>query len=163
MKNILFIAAIVYSVAASSQVSKVSLQASGLTCSMCSNAINKALKTLDFVDKVETNLKTSTFEITFKQGKRVDFDLLKNKVEGAGFSVANFVAAIQFNNVQVKSNQAVTVGDKTFQIVNAKDQVLNGTKPVKIIDKGFVSSREYKKNSVASADTKNGKVYHVTI
>ncbi len=27
------------------QVSSVSLQASGLTCSMCSNAINKALKT----------------------------------------------------------------------------------------------------------------------
>src|SRR5215212_1169922 len=108
MKNIFLIAAIVYSVAASSQVTKVSLQASGLTCSMCSNAINKALKSLDFVDKVEANIKTSTFEITFKQGKRVDFDLLKNKVEGAGFSVANFTAAIQFNNVQLKSNQPVT-------------------------------------------------------
>lgn len=161
MKRIFLIAATIFSLAANGQVTKVSLQASGLTCSMCSNAINKALKTLDFVDKIETNLKTSTFDISFKPNSKVDFDKLKSKVEGAGFSVANFIAAIQFNNVQLKNNQSVTVGDKTFQFVNAKEQVLNGIKPVKIIDKGFVSSKEYKKNSVTSVA--GAKVYHVTI
>ena len=160
MKNILLIAAIVYSVAASSQVTKVNLQASGLTCSMCSNAINKALKSLDFVDKVDANIKTSTFEITFKQGKNVDFERLKNKVEGAGFSVAAFTATMHFNNLKVKSSEPVVIGDKKLQFVNVKEQTLNGPKTIKVIDKGFVSSKEYKKNSVASS---GGKVYHVTI
>ena len=160
MRTILVIAAIMFSVAANAQVTKVSLQASGLTCSMCSNAINKALKSLDFVDKVDANIKTSTFEITFKPNSKVDFDKLKQKVEGAGFSVAGFTATMQFNNVKVKSNEPVTIGDKTLQFVNVKEQILSGTKTIKVIDKGFVSSKEYKKNSVASAGS---KVYHVTI
>ena len=160
MKNIFLLAAILYSVAANSQVTKVNLQASGLTCSMCSNAINKALRSLDFVDKVDANIKTSTFEITFKQGKNVDFERLKNKVEGAGFSVAAFTATMHFNNIKVKSSEPVVVGDKKLQFVNVKEQTLNGPKTIKVIDKGFVSAKEYKKNSVASS---GGKVYHVTI
>jgi copper chaperone CopZ len=162
MKKILLIAALVFSIAANAQITKVTLQASGLTCSMCSNSINKALKTLDFVDKINTNIKSSTFEITFKPGKKIDFDLLKKKVEDAGFSVANFEANIQFNNVAVKSNQSVVVGDKTFQFVNIKDQLLNGVRSVKIIDKGFVSSKEFKKNRVAMLPTGKG-IYHATI
>ena len=34
-----------------SQVSKVSLQASGLTCSMCSKAVKSALEEVGFVEK----------------------------------------------------------------------------------------------------------------
>ena len=160
---IFLIAAIGLSVAANSQVTKVSLQASGLTCSMCSNAINKALKSLDFVDKIDANIKTSTFEISFKPNSKVDFEKLKKKVEDAGFFVASFNATVQFNNVKVMSNNAVKVGDKILQFVNVKDQTLNGAKTVRVIDKGFVSSKEYKKNSVASASSGNGKIYHVTI
>lgn len=162
MKNIFLIAAIVFSVAANAQVTKVNLQASGLTCSMCSNSINKALKTIDFIDKIDANVKTSTFEITFKPGSNVDFDMLKKKVEDAGFSVANFLATIQFNNVEVKNNQPVKVGDKTFQFVNITNQTLKGTKQVRVIDKGFVSSKEYKKNAFAMSVNSKG-VYHATI
>jgi len=161
MKKIFFMAAIVFSMAADAQVTKVSLQASGLTCSMCSNSINKALKTIDFVDKIDANVKNSTFEIYFKQGRIIDFELLKKKVEGAGFSVANFIADVQFNNVQVKNNQPVTVGDKTFQFLNVKEQLLNGTKPVRVVDKGFVSTKEFKKNNVAASSGKG--IYHATI
>ena len=66
MKNIFLLLAISISMVTKAQVTKVSLQASGLTCSMCSNAINKALKSLDFVDKVEADIKNYTFEILFK-------------------------------------------------------------------------------------------------
>src|SRR5215210_5597656 len=125
MKRIFLIAAITFSITANAQVTKVNLQASGLTCSMCSNAINKSLKTLDFVDKIDANIKTSTFEITFKPNSKVDFDMLKNKVEKAGFSVAGFTATMQFNNVKVKMDETVTVGDKTLQFVNIKEQTLN--------------------------------------
>lgn len=163
MKRLVLFVGIMISVAAKAQVTKVSLQASGLTCSMCSNAINKSIKTLEFVDKVESNIKTSTFEISFKSQSNVDFDKLKKKVEDAGFAVANFTVVIQFNNIRVKSNEAVTVGDKTLRFVNVKEQTLNGSKAVRIIDKGFVSSKEFKKNSIASAASKSGKIYHVTI
>ena len=160
MKKILLFIAIVLSMVTNAQVTKVSLQASGLTCSMCSNSINKALKTLDFVLKVDADIKTYTFEILFKPNSNVDFDMIKKKVENAGFTVSGFVATILFNNVQVINSQPVTIDDKTFLFVNTKDQSLNGVKQVKVLDKGFVSPKEYKGNAfpVSSPHT-----YHATI
>src|SRR4051812_31061788 len=160
MKTILLFIAIALSVATKAQVTKVSLQASGLTCSMCSNAINKALKTLDFVDKVDADIKTYTFEISFKANSHVDFDKIKMKVEKAGFSVSGFVATIHFNNVQVHNNQPVTIGDKTFVFVNVKDQSLLGAKQVKVLDKGFVSPKEYKTYPFSASSP---GTYHATI
>ena len=52
MKKILIAFALLFFIKTEAQVTKVSLQASGLTCSMCSNAINKALKSLDIVENV---------------------------------------------------------------------------------------------------------------
>ena len=160
MKLFLLFISIVLSITTKSQITHVSLQASGLTCSMCSNSINKALKTLDFVEKIDANIKTYTFEIFFKAKSNVDFDEIKKKVENAGFSVSAFVATIDFNNVQLKATQPVVIGNKTLLFVNVKEQSLNGLRQVRVLDKGFVSSKEYKARpfTVASPGT-----YHVTI
>ena len=81
MKNLFLAIALICSVNAMGQIATVNLQASGLTCSMCSNSINKALKSLDYVDDVKANIKNSTFEISFKPNAKIDFDQLKKKVE----------------------------------------------------------------------------------
>lgn len=146
MKNIFFIAVLLFSFAASAQVTKVTIQASGLTCSMCSNSINKSLKSLDIIDKVEANIKNSTFEIYFKPGSVVDFDKLKSKVEDAGFSVADFTATVHFDNVQLVNDEHVTIGGSVFHFLHVKDQLLDGNKTIRIVDKGFVSSKQYKAN-----------------
>ena len=74
MKTYFLIIAIAISQAVTAQATKVYLKASGLTCSMCSNSINKALKTLDFVENVNADLKTYTFEISFKANSNIDFN-----------------------------------------------------------------------------------------
>lgn len=160
MRTILLFVAVALTLATSAQVTKVSLRASGLTCSMCSNAINKALKTLDFIERIDADVKTYTFEISFKANSNVDFDMIKKKVEDAGFAVSSFIAAIQFNNVQVSKDQPVVMGDKTFMFSNSQDQLLDGIKEIRVIDKGFVSSKEFKRNSfpLSPAGT-----YHATI
>ena len=161
MKTLLVILISIISLSSvAQQVSKVSLQASGLTCSMCSNSINKSLRTLDFVEKVDPNIETSTFEISFKPGSKVDFEKLKAKVEDAGFFVSKFIASVHFKNVPVKSNEPVSIGDKIFHFVNVKDGSLNGEKKVKILNKGFVSAKEYKKNPVVSGQR---NIYYASI
>ena len=135
MKKIFLLIAIALSVTVNAQVTQVSLQASGLTCSMCSNSINKALMTLDF-------------------------DLIKKKVENAGFSVSGFVATIHFNNIPILNNQTATIEDKTFLFANTKNQSLNGFKKVKILDKGFITAREYKRNAFPEASL---HTYHATL
>jgi len=172
MKTLLLAIATIFTFAASAQVKKVSIQATGLTCSMCSNSINKALKSLDFVDKVDANIQNSTFDIYFKPNATVDFDKLKKKVEDAGFFVAAFSATIHFNNIAISNNEHV--------IINVKDQTLNGDETIHIIDKGYITTKEYKKNSsfttldcyktgvAGSCCPKDGlvkgsRIYHVTI
>ena len=166
--------------AADAQVTKVSLQASGLTCSMCSNAINKSLKTISTIESVEPNIKTSTFVIAFKPGSKVDFDELKKKVEDAGFFVSKLEATMQFDNVALENDAHIMLGGNNYHILNSSNQTLNGSKTLRIIDKGFVSAKEFKKNSnftkmdcyktgvAATCCVKEGlpsgtRIFHVTI
>ena len=160
MKTIFLSIAIAFSVALNAQVTKVNLKASGLTCSMCSNAINKALKTLDFVESVEADMKTYTFTISFKANSSVDFDKIKKKVEDAGFSVSEFTAFVNFKNVQLKYDEPVTIDSKTLIFVNTQQQLLNGIKEIKILDKGFISPKEYRKSNYPYSSP---GTYHVTI
>jgi copper chaperone CopZ len=162
MRTILLLIAFAASISAKAQVTKVSLQAGGLTCSMCSNSIYRALKTLDFIENVDADIKTYTFEISFKAHANVDFDQIRKKVENAGFTVNSFVATIHFDNLQVKNNQPVLLGNKTFLFRNVKDQSLNGSKEVRLLNKGFVPSKESKVNA-SLIKSPGPNVYHATI
>ena len=171
MKNIFLFAALFFSVAANAQVvSKVSLQASGLTCSMCSNAINKAIKSLNFVEEVDANIKNSTFDISIKPNSNVDFDKIKKKVEDAGFFVASFTATMQFDNVAIANDKRVNLGTTDFHFINVKEQTLSGNNTIKLIDKGFISAKEFKKNSnltkmpcLTTGEESGKRIFHVTI
>ena len=101
MKKLFTLGMFLFSIAAFAQVTSLSLQASGLTCSMCSNAINKSLQSLSFVEQVTANISNSTFDILLKPGSQVDFDQLKKKVQDAGFFVANLSAKFDFKNVVI--------------------------------------------------------------
>lgn len=148
MKKLFGIIALLVVTGAQAQISKVNLQASGLTCSMCSNAINKSLKTVDYVEKVMANITTSTFEISFKPGAKINFDELKKKVEDAGFSVANMKAVVNFENVKVEKDQHLEYDGLTLHFLNANGDILNGEKSVQVVDKGYVSAKEFKKNQL---------------
>jgi copper chaperone CopZ len=143
--------AFLFSLSVNAQVKKVSLQASGLTCSMCSNAIFKSLKSIDFVEKVDANIKNSSFELSFKPGATVDFDRLRKKVEDAGFFVAAFTATINFEHIKVARDTHILVDGNYYHFLNDKEQLLDGEKRVQLLDKGFVPAKEYKKNARLTA------------
>ncbi len=162
------------------QFTKATLQASGLTCSMCNNAINKALKALPFVSVVKPDIKNAEFDITFKEGANVDIDALKSAVEDAGFSVAKLKMTGNFNNVSIQNDEHVTINGRTFHFLSVSDQSLNGEKTLTIVDKDFLTAKEFKKISKATSMScvqtgkaagccrkegiaENTRIYHVTI
>lgn len=180
MKKCLLIGMFLFSIGSFAQVSSVSLQASGLTCSMCSNAINKSLQSLSFVRQVNANISNSTFDILLKPGSQVDFDEIKKKVEDAGFFVANLTATFDFNNLSIQNDSHTVVNGMTFHFLRSTDQILNGSRTIRLLDKGFVTAKEYKKNGrytlmecyktgkAGSCCAKDGlvagtRVFHVTI
>ena len=180
MKKLIIAVAILFSIQANAQFKQVTLQASGLTCAMCSNAIHKALSKLPFAETVRANIKESSFSFSFKEGQKVDFDEVRKAVEGAGFSVANMKVTANFNNVSIANDAHVSMNGKNLHFLNVKNQVLNGDQTIQVVDKNFVSDKVYKKHAAStkmecvktgvmakccSTNTAaaSNRIYHVTI
>ena len=180
MKNIIIACCLLFAISANAQFKQANLQASGLTCSMCSKAIFKALSAVPFVEKVDSDIKNSSYIISFKNASSVDFDALKNAVTSAGFSVAKFTVTANFDNVNVQNDAHILVQGKTLHFLNVTNQTLKGSKTFTVVDKNFASAKEYKKygqfttmkcyqtgimeSCCAKKDGSVGtRVYHVTI
>jgi copper chaperone CopZ len=171
MKKIIFFLAIIISISGKAQFSKAELQASGLTCSMCSFAIQKQLKTLDFIDSIGADLNHTIFILYFKPGKIVNLDLIKKKVEDAGFSVASLKVTFHFDKVEIDNNYHFGYQNNLYHFVNVTPRTLNGDVIFKVIDKGFVPDKEYKKYLKTTSQphdqkekaTDVNRVYHITL
>ena len=148
MKKLIALPFLFVFITVSAQISKVSIQASGLTCSMCSNSINKAIRSLDYVQDVEANIKNSTFDISFNNADKVNIDQLKKKVEDAGFFVAKFEVIMNFNDLQISNDAHVEVNGMLLHFLNVPNRTLSGNVKIKLLDKGFVAAKEFKKNRV---------------
>jgi copper chaperone CopZ len=180
MKKTVVILLVLLTLQSQAQFTKASLQASGLTCSMCNNAIYKALKALPFIASVESDIKNSSFDMVFKQEIPASIDAIKDAVEDAGFSVATFKLTGNFDHVSIADDKHVKIGDRHFHFIKVKDQVLDGEQTITVIDKDFLTVKSFKKFSAATkkaciqtgkADacgetegvTKDTRIYHVTI
>lgn len=153
------------------QIKTAELQVTGLTCSMCSQATEKSLRSLDYVGNVTPDLNRNVFVVSFKQPNAVNIDDLQKKVKDAGFSIGRLQATVSFNNAKIDDNGKATVGGKLYQFVNAKNKTLNGDIRLDFIDKNFLSATAYKKRAkslaLASYATgyvgKHTRVYHVSM
>ena len=134
LKLILAILLITNSTYVMSQITKAEIRATGLTCSMCSNAINKQLKTLPEVLNIDTNLNTNTFTVTLKEGNELSPKALKDKVEKAGFFIGSLI--VTSKSATIDNSTFIKVNDKKSDLPNVEFQVL---------DKGYVTEKEYKK------------------
>ncbi|MFT3675576.1 MAG: heavy-metal-associated domain-containing protein [Chitinophagaceae bacterium] len=156
------------------------LQATGLTCAMCSNAINKALLELPYIESVKSEIRTSSFAIVFKSGQDVSIHGIRKAVEDAGFSVGSLKLTGQFNAIQLGNDAHVVIGKEAFHFLDIKNQVLEGEQTITILDKGFITARQFKKITnghkmacvvsgkaesccASQGIAKEARVYHVTI
>ncbi len=140
-KTSLVILSFVFAIIANAQITKVEIMATGLTCSMCSNAINKQLKTIDEVENVDIDLNKNLFIVRLKNNNTLSPKMFKDKVEKAGFFVGSMVLFINFRNQTVEDNKQI---DK-YIFIDTKAQTLNGVAKVRVLDKGYVTTKEHKK------------------
>ena len=127
---------------ANAQIKSAEVLASGLTCSMCSKAIFKALSSLPFVDTIKVNIENSVYQLNFKKDSAVKIESIRDAVYDAGFAIAklsitanwkdkNAIKDIVFNDLgyqfqwQIKSNKMLSNSQKVF-IVNKDIQTVNG-------------------------------------
>jgi copper chaperone CopZ len=145
------------STSANAQISKAEIIATGLTCSMCSNAINKQLKSLPEVVNVETDLNTNTFAVTLKEGNTLSPKVFKDKVEKAGFFIGSLI-------VTTKSE---TIKQGGYVVVNNASNT-NTEVQIQILDKGYVTEKEFKKlaksfKNIETYASNNEDDFHIKI
>ncbi|MFW0739624.1 heavy-metal-associated domain-containing protein [Flavobacterium sp. T12S277] len=128
-----------------SQITKAEIMATGLTCSMCSNAINKQLKSFTEVDSIGTDLNTNTFTVYFKKDNSLEPKVLKKAVEKAGFFVGSMVLTAKFHVDKIEDNTTLKVDDATYTFIDIKKPVEHAEAKYRVLDKGFVTQKEYKK------------------
>ncbi|WP_448698965.1 heavy-metal-associated domain-containing protein [Mucilaginibacter sp. AW1-3] len=170
-KFILLIAFCAIAGASQAEFTKAELQVSGLTCSMCSLSTQKSLATLDFIADIKPDLNKNIFYVTFKPGKTVNLDALKQKVMAAGFSVNKLVAIFNFKNVAISNDFSYPFQGANYRFLNTGSKQLDGETRLLIIDKDFVPSGTFKKYSsqlkdatyATGVDDKKTRVYHVTL
>lgn len=145
---------------ASAQITKAEIMATGLTCSMCSNAINKQLEALPIVDHITTDLNTNTFAVFFKPEATIQPNTLKEAVEKAGFFVGSMVLTLQLDTKDI-STTGFTLNNNVYSVLDKKT-IKTGETKYRLIDKGFVTQKEYKKLSKANGlQEKTKNTYHV--
>lgn len=156
------------------QITTAELQVTGLTCSMCSQATEKSLRTLDFVEGIQPDLNKNLFAITFKKDKAVNIDQIRKKVEDAGFSVGNLTAVFNFNNTKVDDQGLAIAGTNVYQFLNQKSKTMNGPVTATVVDKNFISGTAFKKKAaqiklesyasgVGVVNGKKTRIYHLSI
>ena len=179
MKKALIIIACAMVINGSAQIKQVTLQASGLTCSMCSKAIFKALEKLSFADSISSNIDNATYTLNFKNDVTVDFDAIQKAVENAGFSVAKMEVKATFGSVPVRNDAHIVLNGKALHFLDVKEQTLSGEHTFQIVDKNFVSAKTYKKYAATTqmecmktgimkpcchnSGAVGSRIYHVTV
>lgn len=155
-----------FSLGANAQIKSVKLTASGLTCSMCSKAIFKHLQKLSVIQKLDVDVESSTYLISFKPDAKVSPDALKKAVEDAGFAVASLQMTASFPRLEVAAGAPVPYGGAYYRILNTSgSQVLEGERTFTVVDKGFLAPADYKKFSAAAGVKApvEGRVYNVIL
>ena len=128
-----------------SQISKATLQASGLTCAFCAKSIYTNLTSLECIDSVDTDLETSSFLIVFKPGIKLDIDAIRRKVEDAGFSVSKLLLRVDQGGLSIGHDQKIRIGDNVFHFIDVKTQQSPSSFEIRVIDQKFLSAKEFKK------------------
>ncbi len=157
---------LITSVKSYSQISKAEIIATGLTCSMCSNAINKQLKATVGVDSVSTDLNTNTFTVYFKKESKIMPRVLKEGVEKAGFFIGSLVITVPTESLKIEGDKNISLNGSTFVLLNEEIKNSNGETKLKVYDKGYVTQKEHKKllkmfSKTASYPLDNEDDYHI--
>lgn len=163
MKKIFLAIAMLLSMAGYAQIQSASLTASGLTCSMCSKAIYKALLKLPAIQKVDVDIDKSSYTITFRSNATVSPDALRKAVEDAGFAVARLELTMNMPKTTLSNETRVPLQGSTYRFIGGSGKSIQGVQKVTVIGKSYLSPNEWKRYAKALPPKTENGVYFVTL
>jgi copper chaperone CopZ len=132
------------------QINSFRLQASGLTCALCARSIHKNLETVPWISRVETDLEKSEFVISVKPDMTLDPDLIRKRVEDAGFGVAGLSVNARIRPDETVADRHVSMNGMYLHIISVKSLPADGALSMRLIDKVFLGTKDQKRYARAS-------------
>lgn len=129
------------------QFSEAKLQATGLTCALCSKAIHQALEKLPFVQKVSARIKESAFDIVAKPGESIAPDQIRDAVEEAGFFIGALYLIRAAASEPLEFNKPFKEGQRYFTVIEAAQR--GEAKAYQVLNEHFLTEKAYAKISAS--------------
>jgi copper chaperone CopZ len=150
------------------QIKSCTVGIDGLTCSMCSNSVEKLIRKLGFIRDVQMDLNKTEAILYFLPGSNIDFYAIAAKVRDAGFSVRYVSAVVEFTNVAAENHKIYNLGTSRLAFIETGNQNLDGEKNIIFIDKDLINKDEFTKWRRFIAEDKkiNGldkNTYHILV
>jgi copper chaperone CopZ len=144
-KTIILVTLFLCTIQSFAQFQSASLTASGLTCSMCSKSIFKALEKLPAVHSIDVDLDKSVFTIQFKENSSIKPDEIKSAVVDAGFAVAALQMNAIFPDTRLSKDAHISFDGAIYHFLNGDQKALSGKVSFQVVDKNFVPINEFRK------------------
>ena len=90
--KLFWFAFLIFQVTAYAAGAEMKVHVKGMTCPSCAASVERELKALHQVEKVDVSLSQNTVTIRVKEGQNLSLDQIKHAVEKAGYSVDEKVA-----------------------------------------------------------------------
>ena len=106
---------------------------------MCSYSTQKSLEKLDFNESITPDLEATSFKLEFKEGVFIDFDMIQEKVEDAGFFLGQ-VDIIFNEDISVINDKHSFIENNLFHFFVEKEIRTN---IFSLVDKNFIGKKEF--------------------
>lgn len=149
VSGVLSLTLLLISATVSAQFNHAKLQATGLTCALCSKSIHQALEQLPFVSGVQPELKSSSFDVQFKDGQSVSLTSIRSAVEDAGFFIGSLKLSLSPTGVawEQTANGFEQDGISYRFLAPFKKSDL-----FQVIGKGFMTDKDLKRMTATHSD-----------
>jgi copper chaperone CopZ len=127
------------------QLQSATLQATGLTCSMCSKATFKKLQAIEGVQKITPDLDNTSFVLQFSPNNTTPIASIQKQVEAAGFSVGKLVLNYKIPATTIANNTAVAFKGGQLIFIETAATKKEGVVQLQVVNKGFITDKEFKK------------------
>jgi len=86
---------------------KVTMRVDGLACPFCAYGLEKKIQKIEGVEKLDIKINDGTVIIYFKEGAKIDTDLIKKKVKEAGFTPREIKTESETMTSQANSHELI--------------------------------------------------------
>jgi copper chaperone CopZ len=129
---------------ATGQFRSATIGVNGLTCSACSYGVERALRQLDFVAEVKTDLNSTTSTVFFHTDKEVAMEALVKSVYQAGFSVRSVNAVYFFDQEKKVVNDTLHCAEGIFYFFNPPAAPLAGEVPLQLVAEKYMDKKSFR-------------------